>query len=106
MKNLVSDLQNEMDVGGKSIGCGFQGTENPPPYKTTHPIDEISGPTWIRTTDRPVMHPTTAFAAPFGFVGWTIPSPSKLRGLPSSLYTFLIKEAWLGISVSPNTCWA
>jgi len=36
------------------------------------------------------MHPTTTFVAPFGFVGWTVPSPwTKSRGcLPSSLYTF------------------
>ncbi len=39
------------------------------------------------------MHPTTAFAAPFEFVGWTIPSPppKALGRLPSSLYTFPIK---------------
>jgi hypothetical protein len=35
------------------------------------------------------MHPTATFAAPFGFVGWTISSPPSPRGLPSSLYTFL-----------------
>ncbi len=36
------------------------------------------------------MRPTTAFAAPFEFVGWTIPSPppEALGCLPSSLYTF------------------
>ena len=34
------------------------------------------------------MHPTTAFAAPFGFVGWTIPLPLKQGYLPSGLYTF------------------
>jgi len=43
------------------------------------------------------MHPTTAFAAPFGFVGWTIPSPSSPRGLPSSLYTFLIQRLGSGL---------
>lgn len=37
------------------------------------------------------MHPTTAFAAPYGFVGWTIPSPPAWGGLPSSLYTFLLR---------------
>jgi hypothetical protein len=45
------------------------------------------------------MHPTTAFAAPFGFVGWTIPSPlwgaCRLVSTPSSL-----PEAWLGITIS------
>ena len=62
-----------------------------------------SGPGRIRTYGQPVMHPTTAFAAPFGFVGWTIPSPpSKTLGcLPSSLYTFPIR-AWLGITISSN----
>ena len=37
------------------------------------------------------MHPTAAFTAPFGFVGWTIPSPRWVTPggrLPSSLYTF------------------
>jgi hypothetical protein len=33
------------------------------------------GPGRIRTCDQAVMHPTTAFAALFRFVGWTIPSP-------------------------------
>ena len=33
-----------------------------------------SGPGRVRTCDQTVMHPTTVFAAPFGFVGWTIPS--------------------------------
>jgi hypothetical protein len=46
------------------------------------------------------MHPTTVFTAPFGFVGWTIPSPHRLGCLPSSLYTFLTTEAWLGITLS------
>ncbi len=61
----------------------------------------MCGPCRIRTYDQPVMHPTTAFTALFRFVGWTIPSPPKLGGLPSSLYTFLIKEAWLGITLLP-----
>jgi len=35
------------------------------------------------------MRPTSAFAAPFGFVGWTISSPlAGQGGLPYSLYTF------------------
>ena len=46
------------------------------------------------------MHPTTAFAAPFGFVGWTISSPALRGCLPFSLYTFLRVEAWLGITLS------
>jgi hypothetical protein len=46
------------------------------------------GPGRIRTCDRPVMHPTTAFTAPFGFVGWTVPSPLFRGGLSSGLYTF------------------
>jgi|GEM_PF-5212990 len=46
------------------------------------------------------MHPTAAFTAPFEFVGWTIPSPPSPGGLPSSLYTFLRTEAWLGITLS------
>ena len=58
-----------------------------------------SGPGRIRTCDQTVMHPTSAFAAPFGFVGWTIPSP-RHGGLPSSLYTFPRLGAWLGITLS------
>ena len=35
------------------------------------------------------------------FVVWTIPSPwrCRVRCCPSSLYTFLISQAWLGIAV-------
>jgi len=36
---------------------------------------DSSGPTRIRTWNRPVMHPPTTFAASFEFVGWTVPSP-------------------------------
>ncbi len=43
------------------------------------------------------MHPTTVFTAPFGFVGWTIPSPPSPGGLPSSLYTFLIQRLGSGL---------
>ena len=42
------------------------------------------------------------FVTLFKFVVWTIPS---LSGLPSSLYTFPISQAWLGIPIlqgSPN----
>jgi len=42
------------------------------------PAANLHGPGWIRTSDLSVMPPTSAFAAPFGFVVWTIPSP-KLR---------------------------
>jgi hypothetical protein len=56
-----------------------------------------SGPGRIRTCDQTVMHPTTAFAAPFGFVVWTIPSPSKgacrLVSTPSRRF---IETLWLG----------
>ena len=46
-------------------------------------------PRGIRTPNQPVMRPTSAFAAPFGFVGWTLSSPAVYAGcLPSSLYTF------------------
>jgi hypothetical protein len=38
-------------------------------------------------------HPTTAFAAPFGFVVWTLPLSRGPGYLPSSLYTFTSKEA-------------
>lgn len=64
------------------------------------------GPGWVRTSDQAVMHPTSAFAAPFGFVGWTIPSPRSSfrfrRCLPSSLYTFPEIRAWLGIAISAS----
>jgi len=47
------------------------------------------------------MHPTSAFAAPFGFVVWTLSSSQFLQGcFPSSLYAFLSdKEAWFGITM-------
>jgi hypothetical protein len=57
----------------------------------------------IRTPDLRVMHPTSAFAAPSGFVVWTFPSPfgfRRVRCLPSSLYTFSIAGAWLGITTA------
>jgi hypothetical protein len=47
-----------------------------------------SGPGRIRTFDQAVMLPAAAFAAPFGFVGWTIPSPAmgacRLVSTPSA----------------------
>ncbi len=55
------------------------------------------------------MHPTAVFTAPFGFVGWTIPSPRRsVPGrLPSSLYTFPVMGLGSGLprlaaEVSPN----
>ncbi|MEH2218043.1 MAG: hypothetical protein V7K72_13190 [Nostoc sp.] len=43
---------------------------------------------------------TTLVAQLYWFVVWTVPSPSSLSlgCLPSSLYTFLISEAWFGIT--------
>ena len=61
----------------------------------------LHGSPGIRTRDQPVMHPTSVFTAPFGFVGWTIPSPWRPGRLPSSLYTFPVIGAWLGITM-PN----
>lgn len=43
------------------------------------------------------MHLTIAFATSFEFVIWTIPS-SITGSLPSSLYTFTLARAWLGIT--------
>ena len=55
------------------------------------------------------MHPTAVFTAPFGFVGWTIPSPRRSASgrLPSSLYTFPVLGLGSGLprftaEVSPN----
>jgi len=48
------------------------------------------------------MLTTMTFVTLFRFVVWTIPS---LSGLPSSLYTFYLAIAWLGIPIlqgSPN----
>lgn len=42
----------------------------------------------IRTCNQGIMHPTSAFAAPFGFVVRTIPSGGGSACLPSGLYTF------------------
>ena len=64
-----------------------------------HWLSIRSGPGRIRTCNQAVMHPTTAFAAPFRFVGWTISSPTMRGCLPFSLYTFLVAEAWLGITL-------
>ena len=38
----------------------------------------IGGPGGARTLDQRIMLTTTAFAAPFGFVVWTIPSHYRL----------------------------
>ena len=46
------------------------------------------GPPGFEPRTNRLCNPTAAFAAPFGFVGWTIPSPRYLGRLPSSLYTF------------------
>jgi hypothetical protein len=63
-----------------------------------------------------ILHPTMAFATtplPWSIgvlMGWTLSSPwaFAVRWLPLSLYTFLITQAWLGVSIverrkpSPN----
>jgi len=58
-----------------------------------------------RNTSSPV--PTTTFVAAVctAFGVWTIPSPllESFRCSPSSLYTFRIIPAWLGIGISK--CW-
>ncbi len=46
------------------------------------------GPPGFEPGTNQLCNPTATFAAPFGFVGWTIPSPRQLGRLPSSLYTF------------------
>ena len=66
------------------------------------------GSCWNRTSDQAVMHLTIAFATPFEFVSWTIPSSQKdvchLVSTPSHIETW----AWLGIvmaqsqKISPN----
>src|SRR5690242_13364433 len=46
------------------------------------------------------FRPTSAFAAPRGFVGWSTPSPwpRGFRRPPSALYTFPQEsQAWLGV---------
>src|SRR5258706_8973210 len=45
------------------------------------------------------FHPTSAFAAPRGFVVWSTPSPwsRDFRCPPSALYTFPLARAWLGV---------
>ncbi len=64
-------------VGDEVIDCNRSGKK-----------EKKNGSPGIRTRDQPVMHPTATFAAPFGSVGWTIPSPREPGRLPSSLYTF------------------
>jgi len=44
------------------------------------------------------MHPTAVFTA-LSVCGLDFPFTLCKRGLPSSLYTFLLKEAWLGITI-------
>ena len=56
------------------------------------------GPGRIRTCDQAVMPPTSAFAAPFGFVGWTVPSPQWGACHPVSTPSWDYSQAWLGIA--------
>jgi hypothetical protein len=44
------------------------------------------------------MLPTSAFAAPFGFVGWTVPSPQEGACHPVSTPSRRNLRAWLGIT--------
>jgi hypothetical protein len=60
----------------------------------------MCGPGRIRTCDQAVMPPTTAFAAPFGFVGWTVPSPQRGACRPVSTPSRIKILAWLGITIS------
>jgi len=56
------------------------------------------GPTWIRTRDQPVMHPTTAFAAPNRVCGLDYPfTPKGARRLVSTPSS--VSEARLGITM-------
>ena len=48
-------------------------------------IVEGGRPCWDRTNDQRIMRTTSAFAARFRFVVWTL---SCLSAFPSSLYTF------------------
>jgi hypothetical protein len=60
-----------------------------------------SGPSWDRTSGQTVMHPTTVFTAPFGFVGWTVHSPRRVPAVQSlHLPDRMINQAWLGITIS------
>jgi len=47
------------------------------------------GPCWARTNDQRIMPATSAFAARFRFVVWTL---SCLSAFPSSLYTFSLRS--------------
>ena len=49
----------------------------------------IGRPCWARTSDQRIMRTTSAFAARFRFVVWTL---SCLSAFPSSLYTFSIRS--------------
>jgi hypothetical protein len=66
---------------------------------------EVGVPGVIRTRD-PRFHTTSAFTAA-GWRSWSglslRHSPRRdLRRRPSSLYTFLPSEAWLGIGMAPE----
>ena len=51
----------------------------------TTPVLVSGRPCWTRTSDQRIMRATSAFAARFRFVVWTL---SCLSAFPSSLYTF------------------
>lgn len=66
---------------------------------------QVGVPGVIRTRD-PRFHPTSAFAAAM-WRSWSGLSLRRslekgLRRRPSSLYTFLLSKAWLGIGMAPG----
>ena len=68
---------------------GAQALNRRPPgakrWQSAWQIDAGGRPCWARTSDQRIMHTTSAFAARFRFVVWTL---SCLSAFPSSLYTF------------------
>lgn len=66
--------------------------------ETAHaPDGKDGGPCRARTYDQGIMRTTSAFAARFRFVVWTL---SCLSAFPSSLYTFSLAGASLGVGVA------
>src|SRR5437016_3412855 len=74
-------------------------------FRLRHRLSEESGRTWelsgtarIRTENQGIMLTTSTFAAPFGFVVWTIPSPCgvcRLVSTPSAGWRLGSGLAWL-----------
>ena len=70
---------------------------DPYPVQAKRTFCSAGGPCWIRTNDQRIMRATSAFAARFRFVVWTL---SCLSAFPSSLYTFSLEGASLGVGIA------